>query len=780
LSFSPSTNGVDNRIDLPKNSETISHAGLHDGNVSSLFNSLSSGTVNDVLIDDYYEGVYFSNLTSNFGNNRYGSCSYVAMGMLLSFYDSYWNDLIIPEAYDNVGVSTFVTNTVSNFAFPSFYAESPGVAFEPEPSVEGLSMNEYLSYSASHSGEYFQCKLISLSQSYFGSARFESEESPFGMTFSEIVAFMSYYLYNYLDFTTSQIVINSCNSSAQARAYTVNKILHGTPVILRASSPTLGSHAFIAYDYDVLSDEIYVHTGWKDDASGKCLSHVSLSSTGFTTIGDAISLNLLMEASHSWNYVSASGDTGCACNFIFPQEIELVSGDYRDMTPRFDWKSLFKEKWFSSYNPYFKVSFLNSSSAQVFQDNAVVSKSYTLNIEQWDQILYSDHSRSYYTCVELSSDVYPYWDEYYAKEPFTKPLEYEALPVMKPENYGFTDAYPVDNDTKNNFTHHNAGGGFIFETRRFRTGYIHDEYIVMSPKRSGVTEAYIEYRFNTAVTRIDVELAHWRETSFELLTSDTGEAAVQYYWENRWVDKLDLLSIETAMTTNRNDHVFYKIIFETPIYRIRFHANTFSANTNNSNRGRICIGDMAFYPSEYSLPLSGYELNYEPNIWNSTVVGQFLWIDEYLKSYTNCYSYAVNAQINPNTNSLYAMQPGQSISHSLTQDDLNNPNSLLSLIESDAENLGFGFYSISKYTVCPVGTYKVALVFDPGTDYHWYRQNSDGTWSHKPGPENVTKYDGAGHIIMDPETCDRTSNGLNYSLFLGYYAIMPLNTQYGV
>ena len=55
-----------------------------------------------------------------------------------------------------------------------------------------------------------------------------------------------------------------------------------------------------------------------------------------------------------------------------------------------------------------------------------------------------------------------------------------------------------------------------------------------------------------------------------------------------------------------------------------------------------------------------------------------------------------------------------------------------------------------------------------------------GTWSHKPGLENVTKYDGSGQIIMDPETCDRTSYSANYSMFLGYYAIMPLNTEYGV
>ena len=62
-------------------------------------------TVNNetnIFLDDYYSSLYFSNLVDNFGNNTHGTCSYVAIGMLLSFYDSYWNDNLIPESYDKV------------------------------------------------------------------------------------------------------------------------------------------------------------------------------------------------------------------------------------------------------------------------------------------------------------------------------------------------------------------------------------------------------------------------------------------------------------------------------------------------------------------------------------------------------------------------------------------------------------------------------------------------------------------------------------------------------
>lgn len=44
----------------------------------------------------------------------------------------------------------------------------------------------------------------------------------------------------------------------------------------------------------------------------------------------------------------------------------------------------------------------------------------------------------------------------------------------------------------------------------------------------------------------------------------------------------------------------------------------------------------------------------------------------------------------------------------------------------------------------------VALVVNPGNDYHWYRLDSDGKWSHKPGRTRASQYDNAGHYIHDP------------------------------
>lgn len=67
--------------------------------------------------------------------------------------------------------------------------------------------------------------------------------------------------------------------------------------------------------------------------------------------------------------------------------------------------------------------------------------------KQWNSTLYSNSS-DYYAYVELTSSLDSYFDDYYAKKSFVKPLEYSKLPQIKPNEYGFADAYAIDDETK--------------------------------------------------------------------------------------------------------------------------------------------------------------------------------------------------------------------------------------------------------------------------------------------------------------------------------------------
>ena len=71
-------------------------------------------------------------------------------------------------------------------------------------------------------------------------------------------------------------------------------------------------------------------------------------------------------------------------------------------------------------------------------------------------------------------------------------------------------------------------------------------------------------------------------------------------------------------------------------------------------------------------------------------------------------------------------------------------------------------------------------------DYHWYRQDDDGTWSHKPGHDVVRNVDAAKLPITNPETAVRRSSDgtvynsalkkwvpdvVDYDLFCGYFYV---------
>ena len=94
----------------------------------------------------------------------------------------------------------------------------------------------------------------------------------------------------------------------------------------------------------------------------------------------------------------------------------------------------------------------------------------------------------------------------------------------------------------------------------------------------------------------------------------------------------------------------------------------------------------------------------------------------------------------------------------------------------------------------PDGSYKIFKdgVYDHiSLDYHWYRQNQDGTWSHKPGLTEVQNTDGNGMTIVDPRTAYRGQDdpvsirgdkpisslhiGPSYDYFYGYFEVGPKN-----
>jgi hypothetical protein len=62
----------------------------------------------------------------------------------------------------------------------------------------------------------------------------------------------------------------------------------------------------------------------------------------------------------------------------------------------------------------------------------------------------------------------------------------------------------------------------------------------------------------------------------------------------------------------------------------------------------------------------------------------------------------------------------------------------------------------------------------PGQDYHWYRHDRGGMWSHKRGSLKVHNYDASGKPISDPRSADSNyGSEENYHDWGGYFAVPP-------
>lgn len=182
---------------------------------------------------------------------------------------------------------------------------------------------------------------------------------------------------------------------------------------------------------------------------------------------------------------------------------------------------------------------------------------------------------------------------------------------------------------------------------------------------------------------------------------------------------------------------------------------------------------------------SGYEVAYEPEKWNS---------NSKITKNTNCYYYAINNQLNPKTMKLWndLPQPGAYAGIDLRrlvytgnppdeEYSTTGKNIVQYVTEQDyaaynqAHGGGYIFRPIGRNERCPAGSYKVALIVGKD-DYHWYRQNPDGFWSHKPGKEPVTNVDQQYNSIIDPQYAEWSKA---YTKFIGYFAVTPWNNMYG-
>jgi hypothetical protein len=177
----------------------------------------------------------------------------------------------------------------------------------------------------------------------------------------------------------------------------------------------------------------------------------------------------------------------------------------------------------------------------------------------------------------------------------------------------------------------------------------------------------------------------------------------------------------------------------------------------------FCAVHIKFCPRRS--PLSGYEPKFDPDSYN-----KHLGVKEAL----NCFAYAFDYRGLPKRGDCTKdscpvpfPQPGRASGYpKWSKVKGKRCPDLMGRLFGDVPDLKVATFEKR----CPKKYSKIALVVDEDEDYHFYRQDSNGYWSHKPGATDVTHIDATGRPIYDPQLASRLypGSGLHYDQFCSY------------
>lgn len=261
-----------------------------------------------VTKEQLYLKQYFKSLNINFGHNSKGTCTFIALGMMLSYYDSCINDNIIQEQYDVVSTGDGTDMISRN--------NSPGTLFDEisnndaqtyfSKNVDALSKFEYYNVLKQKYPYSFQLKLIELANEK-GFITLNESTQYLSIATLYMAQFAKEYL-NSVGFVEGTDYVVNFTSGNKVKQFILDNVDAGRPVYVSGCKVDYSSsHAFICYDYDDI-DNIYSHYGW----------HYY----GYSRINpfyeypyglEAISIEFKQNHTHSYNYMVGT-KAYCYCN----------------------------------------------------------------------------------------------------------------------------------------------------------------------------------------------------------------------------------------------------------------------------------------------------------------------------------------------------------------------------------------------------------------------------------------------------------------------------------
>ncbi len=215
----------------------------------------------------------------------YNTCAYVAMSMLLTYYDSYWReDFVVPVNGNNMDWDRGRYNSNTDTLERTFNANTEYNEWAIWYNNNYISGNDdanasiYRTFSINTQNTFFESYLINLGRTWGYS---DGSTTFYFMWPSQIKDFLSNYLYGVRGFSQNNITVHMLSELEVGDSVLFStmeeQITNGNPVIYcggrfaEQEQPTgegifqiAGAHAMIAYDVVGSGDDkdILLHTGW--------------------------------------------------------------------------------------------------------------------------------------------------------------------------------------------------------------------------------------------------------------------------------------------------------------------------------------------------------------------------------------------------------------------------------------------------------------------------------------------------------------------------------------
>lgn len=521
---------------------------------------------------DYGRESYFANLLDYSAYNAMGSCGFVSMIQAMSYYDTFYNDSVIPEQYDR---SETGTNT-----FAEAKMISPGVKRDV---YDYYTWGSYYNYCHSNMNEDLQCKLTVIQNELLGTDNAgHFEPSIGGWDYQEVLNRFYQEFNSDINVTVVSNEENETNEFFEQRIKDIIDSGHPAVVHIKKMEGEIerSYHSIVAYEYN--EDGIWANFGSDSNSNNHQL--LIGGTNGYNKISQVYYLDYSNNPEvHSNNYIVRNVGW-CGCNLANDMVIERNTLSVEE-GPIFYWR-----KDATDENQWFRLDVFAGDSPYPILYWQTEHNKITIGLDDWNWIIGQSASTPRYLRFRLQSFV-EYTLVTTCVKYLLKPNAISLTEIsMTPHNYGFEQAYYSDARMKNHTIN-----GVSFTTERLRCGLIQGEKINLSARKKEEGLAYLEFYFENAyIEHVSINISLWSDQ--EMINASNATILVKYESDYAVTTTLCDLFNDITISTDRNNQNHLE--FDLPLGVRTFGIYSTAEAVGTKNKGRVSIGDLVFqtYP----------------------------------------------------------------------------------------------------------------------------------------------------------------------------------------